>query len=384
VETVEVDKALTPDARVAGCGEEMDGLRVGINADRKGREFRDALARRGADVTWGPSMRVVPPIEDALLPHETDLLLASTPTYIVVSTASGLTAWLDALPASTRQAVLDLMGRTPLVARGAKGVGALRGLGLSPVFVSPRETTADVVDWISDRLNPGDTVGVQVHGGEALGELATLRRRGGTTVTVTPYRWALPVDVAPAQLLVHRIIDGAVDVLACTSAPSIRLLFDIAVQAQAADELRAALRNGTAAAAIGNVTAAAFEDLGVPVVLMPTRPRTGELIRGIDAWSQRRDTSRGPLELAPSARAVRAGTRVVVFGQQEFDVIAALVRRPGVACRTDRLAMEAFGHDSPPDATVVRHHLSRIRSKLGPLGSHIQTVRRVGYRYSPG
>lgn len=361
----------------------MHGLRVGIIADRKGRELRDALARRGADVTWGPAMRCVPPDEDVLLTHQTDLLLASAPTYIVVTTGSGLTGWLDSLSADRRAAVLELMGRTPIVARGGQGAGALQALGLIPVFVAPRDTTAGVVDWLTTRVAAGDTVGVQLHGGEGPSELSTLRRRRVATVTVTAYRWALPVDTAPAQLLIERIIAGDVDVLACTSAPSIRLFFEIAGQVGAVDALRAALRNGTAPAVIGNVTAAAFEQLGVPVVLMPTRPRTTELLGAIAAWGQRRNTSSGPLELEPSARAVRAGSRVVVFGQQEFDVLAALVRRPGVVCRTDRLAQEAFGQGSRSDSAAVRHHLSRIRSKLEPLGGHIQTVRSVGYRYSP-
>lgn len=361
----------------------MQGLHVGIIADRKGGELRDALARRGAAVTWGPSMRCVPPSEDDLLTHQTDLLLASAPTYIVVTTGSGLTGWLDSLTSDRRHAVLDLMSRTPLVARGGHGAGALHALGLTPDYVAPRDTTATVLDWLTTRVAASDTVGVQLHGGEGPNELTTLRRRGVATLTVTAYRWAQPVDTAPAQMLIGRIIDGEIDVLACTSAPSIRLLFEIAGRAGTVDALRAALRNGTAPAVIGNVTAAAFEELGVPVVLMPTRPRTNELLGAIAAWAQRRNTASGPLELEPSARAVRAGSRVVVFGQQEFDVLAALVRRPGVVCRTDRLALEAFGQGSRSDAAAVRHHLSRIRSKLEPLGGHIQTVRSVGYRYSP-
>lgn len=361
----------------------MHGLRVGIIADRKGSEFRDALTRRGADVTWGPAMRCVPPSEDVLLGQQTDLLLASTPAYIVVSTGSGLTGWLDSLSPDRRQSVLDLLGRTPVVARGGQGAGALETLGLTPVFVAARDTTAGIIDWLTPRVATGDSVGVQLHGGEDPSELSPLRRRRVATITVTAFRWALPLDTAPAHLLIERIIAGEIDVLACTSAPSIRMFFEIAGQAGGADSLRAALRNGTAPAAIGNVTAAAFEELGVPVLLMPTRPRTTELLGAIAAWEQRRDTSSGPLELEPSARAVRAGSRVVVLGQKEFDVLAALVRRPGVVCRTDRLAQEAFGQGSRADAAAVRHHLSRIRSKLEPLGGHIQTVRSVGYRYSP-
>ncbi|MEO6713815.1 MAG: winged helix-turn-helix domain-containing protein, partial [Mycobacteriales bacterium] len=166
-----------------------------------------------------------------------------------------------------------------------------------------------------------------------------------------------------------------------TSAPAVRHLFEIGSSMGLADQMRAAFRATTAAAAVGPITARAFEIEGVSVAVMPIRARTGDFVRCLAAWAERPDPATGPIQLLPWDRAVRVGPRVVVLGPQQFDVLAALVRRPGVVCKPGTLALEAFGHDMPDDSTAVRHHVSRIRRKLGEYGDRIETIRSVGYRY---
>lgn len=359
----------------------MKGLRVGITADRKGRELQDALSRQGASVTWGPTLRIVPPEHDDLLTAETDALLAASPQYLVVSTATGLNAWLRAIDEARRAAVLDLLGRTTLIARGSKAAGGVRAHGLAAAFVSPRETMDDVADWLHATVPAGATLGFQVHGGETVGSFDALRRAGMRILTVAPYRWALPEDISPAEALARAIADSQIDVLACTSAPAVRHLFEIGAKLQLDGRMRAAFGVTTAAAAVGPITARAFEVEGVCVAIMPTRARSGDFVRSLAAWAERPDPSTGPLQLLPWDRAVRVGPRVVVLGPQQFDVLAALVRRPGVVCKPGTLALEAFGHAMPDDSTAVRHHVSRIRRKLGAYGDRIETIRSVGYRY---
>lgn len=236
-------------------------------------------------------------------------MLAAQFAYVVVSTGTGLTAWLRAVDDKQRAAVMQLLRDTNLVARG------------------PR----------------------------------------------------LLAD--PARSLVEQNAKSAIDVLACSSAPAIRHLFLVGEQMGRDDDMRAALRNRVAAATIGPITARAFESEGVPVAMMPTRARSGDFVRVLASWAERPDPSTGPLQLLPWNRAVRVGPRVVVLGPQQFDVLAALVRRPGVVCQPGTLALEAFGYAMPEDSTAVRHHVSRIRRKLGAYGKHIETVRSVGYRY---
>ncbi|BEP13385.1 uroporphyrinogen-III synthase [Acidothermaceae bacterium B102] len=375
----------------------LDGVRVAITADRRGAELSTLLERLGATVAWGSTMSAVPPERDSLLEVETKAIIEAEPTWIAVSTGSGLRAWLQAAEGFGMQDQVEaLLRRTRTAARGSKSHGALRALGVEPEFVSPKETMDDICSWLAQRLKPDDVLAAQVHGGEVIGTLDALRPRVSAVLTVAPYRWVLPPDLEPARHVVRLLVAGEIDVLAETSAPSVRNLFVVADELGVRAELLRVLRGRTCVAAVGPVTARAFEEVGVPVDVMPARPRTGDLLRSISHWAAAReqaDVAPGPdsepvisssaLELVPGATAVRIGAQVVRLGRQEFAVLAALVRRPGLVITPDDLALQAWGHRAPDDATQVRHHIARIRRKLGEHAVFLQTVRSVGYRYQP-
>ena len=368
----------------------LEGIRVGITAARKGRELAAALERSGALVAWGPTLATVPPERDPLLAGETSEILAASPSWVVVSTASGLTGWLEAAgQLGWRRDTEALLRQARVVARGAKSLGSLRAVKVSPVFVSPQETMDDLCRWLSEQVEATDVIAVQVHGGEVAGTLTKLRRQVAQVLLVAPYRWVLPEDTGPAQDLIRQLTDGSIDVLACTSAPCVRNLFLVASGMGAADALVRALRERVCVAAVGQVTARAFEEYGVGVNVMPDRPRTGDLIRAVRQWAVRWQQmpeaaeANGPIELVPGAHAVRIGARVVVLGRQEFAVLAAMVRRPGVVIRPESLAVQAWGYRAPEDPSAVKHQVARIRRKLGRYGECVQTVRSVGYRYAP-
>ena len=80
---------------------------------------------------------------------------------------------------------------------------------------------------------------------------------------------------------------------------------------------------------------------------------------------------------------MHTGDRAIVLGAREFALLAVLVRRPGVVCPLDALLREVWGHDRPSDASMVKHHVARLRRKLGADGAAIENVRAVGYRYNP-
>ena len=343
-------------------------------------------------------MAAVAPERDILLEVETKAILAARPTWVAVSTGSGLRAWLQAAEGfGLGEQVEEFLRGTRTVARGSKSHGALRALSIEPEFISQKETMDDVCSWLSDRLKPTDVLAAQVHGGEVVGTLDALRPRVSSVLTVSPYRWVLPADTAPARRVVEAIVAGSVDVLAETSAPSVRNLFLIADAMGVRGDLLRALRGQVCVACVGPVTARAFEEVGVAVDVMPTRPRTADLLRSMVHWIATREPI-GPdavagdvevpgsslaLELVPAADAVRIGPQVIRLGRQEFEVLAALVRRPGVVIRPEELALQAWGHRAPDDATRIRHHIARIRRKLADQACTLQTVRNVGYRYQP-
>ncbi|HEU5267828.1 MAG TPA: uroporphyrinogen-III synthase [Jatrophihabitans sp.] len=266
----------------------LAGRCVAITADRKGEELRHSLERLGAEVLWGPTLRAVPPEVDELIEAETAALLAADPQWFAASTGNGLRAWLAAAERTGRaDAVIALLRRTQVVARGAKSHGALRAIGVEPVFVSSRETMDDVCFWLAERVRPDEQLGVQVHGGEVIGTLDDLRARLAAVITVAPYRWVLPDDLGPATEVVEAIVAGRVDVLAQTSAPSARNLFAVAASMSRTPDVLRALKETVCVAAVGPVTARAFEEVGVAVDLMPHRARTADLLRAIVDWAGR-------------------------------------------------------------------------------------------------
>lgn len=365
----------------------MHDVRIGIIGDRKGRELANTLARRGARVIHGPTVTAVPPASDHVLLAETDAILTARPAWLVASTGAGMRAWAETADAHGRGSALRaLVTATPAAARGPKAVGGLRALGGEAVFVSPQETDADVAGWLAGRVQPGDIVAVQVHGADTGAAYRGLTDAGASVRRASAYRCVLPTDLVPARRLVRAAVDGGLDAIVATSSPAVDNLFTIAEQLDLRSALTHALHTSVAAAAVGPVTARAFESAGVPVVIMPTRYRTADLVRAVEGWAVRRrlgDLPAPRIELVPDTCIARSGTHAVALGAREFAVLAALVRRPEVVCTPTQLVREAWGHQPPEDPTCVKHQISRLRRKLGPAGACLQTVRGVGYRYQP-
>jgi len=383
----------------------MHGLRVGVTATRKSMQLVAALELRGADVLSGPMLSgdVAAPDDDILA--DTATIIAAQPTWVVATTGVGMVLWLEAADRGGLGPELRAcLVQARCVARGAKAVGGLANAGVKPVWVSPRETDADVAGWLANRVLDVDSIAVQLHGGRthAYRHVANL---GADVVTVMPYQTGPPDDVAPAQALIRAIIGATVDVVTFTSPSAARNLFAIAedLGPDVLAEVRQCLAGQVAVASIGPVTSEALEEQGASVTITPRRYRTGDLIRAIETWASSRGGRAGlaggpgegaakvtvptqvgatspEIRLLPASREVAVAGRVVALGPREYDLLATLLRSRGVVFRTTELLERIWGHDAPQDDAAVRHQVSRLRRKLQGTGLQIQTVRGVGYR----
>lgn len=362
----------------------MQGARVAVTGTRKGDELSAMLERRGAEVLRGPTLAgdVPAPVEDVLA--DTRAVLDAEPRWLVATTGVGMRMWTDIADADGLGGALRAMaGRVPCVARSPKAVGGLAGLGTVPAWVSPNNTDRDVVSWLRGRLLPGETIVVQLHGGSAT-VYDQLRDHGVDLLSVVPYRWELPADPEPARDVIRAALAGELDVIMFTSAGAVTNLFVLAQEmgADVTAALRQALAGAVAVASVGPVTAEAVEVQGGVNTVVPRRWRTADLVRGTEAWWQRRHevaTDLG-LRLRPDRSCVEFDGRQVELGTREYAVLAALSRRPGVLMRTDELITEAWGHEAPADASTVKHQVARLRRKLHGSGVRIETVRGAGYR----
>jgi len=87
----------------------------------------------------------------------------------------------------------------------------------------------------------------------------------------------------------------------------------------------------------------------------------------------------GPVQIDPEARRVTRDGHEVSLSRLEFDLLAELARRPGVAMSRERLLERVWGYQSSVGAKTVDVHVANLRRKLGEdIG--ITAVRGVGYR----
>jgi DNA-binding response OmpR family regulator len=80
------------------------------------------------------------------------------------------------------------------------------------------------------------------------------------------------------------------------------------------------------------------------------------------------------------ARRVLVQNVPVELTKVEFDLLAALARRPGAAIPRNRLVEAVLDPDRDGTERTLDVHISRIRKKLGPCAGCITTVWGVGYR----
>jgi DNA-binding response OmpR family regulator len=86
----------------------------------------------------------------------------------------------------------------------------------------------------------------------------------------------------------------------------------------------------------------------------------------------------GPLRIDHAARTVQVDSRPVVLTRKEFDILASLARRPGVALTRERIMLDVW-QTTWSDKHTLEVHVAALRAKLG-RPDLVQTVRGVGYR----
>ncbi|WP_030382561.1 MULTISPECIES: winged helix-turn-helix domain-containing protein [unclassified Streptomyces] len=104
-----------------------------------------------------------------------------------------------------------------------------------------------------------------------------------------------------------------------------------------------------------------------------------------DAAPERSEPSGTPLvRVDPVRRTAEVAGRQLDLTYLEFELLAHLVAHPHRVHTRDQLVTTVWGYGHVGDGRTVDVHIARLRRKLG--AEHrmaIQTVRRVGYKYTP-
>lgn len=115
----------------------------------------------------------------------------------------------------------------------------------------------------------------------------------------------------------------------------------------------------------------------------PYRPVEAEPA-GPEVTSEARAAGGGPVRIDGAQRIALVDGKPLDLTYLEFELLAHLVAHPHRVHTRDQLVTTVWGYGHVGDGRTVDVHVARLRRKLGAEYRHtIQTVRRVGYKYTP-
>ena len=191
---------------------------------------------------------------------------------------------------------------------------------------------------------------------------------------------------------VHIARDGAEGLAAARRLKPVAIVLDVGLPTMDGTEVCRALREAGDWVPVLFVTARDDEvdrilglELGADDYLTkPFSPR--ELVSRVRAVLRRTQghTAEPPLVLGPirlelDTREVTVDGEPVALTVTEFDLLAALLRKPGRVLSRDQLLSQVWGYEAAAGTRTVDVHVGQVRQKLGAAGDLIRTVRGVGY-----
>ncbi len=358
----------------------LEGLVLGVTADRRAGEQMELLRRRGARVVHGPTVRTLPVDADEGLRAATEAVIAEPPDVVVLSTGLGVRSWTEAADSiGLGAALLDAVGGATVLARGPKAYGAAITAGWDVDWKAPGASSAEVLDELARRGVDGRRVAVQLDGRSDPVLAESVASLGAQVVAVPVYRWVLPEDPEPAVRLIDAICEGSLDAVTFTSSPGVWNLTAIAEEAGRLDELRERLSTDVVAVCVGPICASTAVAAGFTRVVQPERARLGPMVQAYAAYvaASRQHVVVDGTDVLLGAAAIVIDGRVIELSRRERDVLGVLAARPGSVVDKAQMLREVWQGGADDHAVEVT--VGRLRRRLeGSL--RIQTVHRRGYR----
>ena len=361
----------------------LEGLTIGITADRRAEEQAQMFTQRGATAVRAPSIRTMPIVDPAPARAATDALLDARPDVVIVNTAVGVRTWLSLADGwGTADELLDAMGSAHVVARGPKAAGVLAAAGVDVSWRSPSSVMAEVVEHLLARGVTGARIALQLDGsGDADHVIAALEDAGARVVSVPTYRWTMPRDPGPALRLIDAVCAERMHAVTFTAAPAVRNLFLLADQEGLAGALRDAFNGPVVAMCVGPVCRAATREWGVVAAREPENARLGTMVKALaeELEGKRRVIVVDDRNVEVQGSLVRANEASVLLAGRERELFDVLARRPGVVTPRTTMLAEVWG-TRQTDAHVLEVAIGRLRRKLAPTRLTVEAVVRRGYR----
>jgi two-component system phosphate regulon response regulator PhoB len=88
----------------------------------------------------------------------------------------------------------------------------------------------------------------------------------------------------------------------------------------------------------------------------------------------------GPIVIDTERHLVAVENAEIILTTTEFKLLLTLAERLGRVQSRDLLLLDVWGYNYAGDTRTVDTHVTRLRTKLGPAGELIRTVRGFGYK----
>jgi uroporphyrinogen-III synthase len=245
----------------------LSGRRIALPETRELDRLANMLEEQGAETLRCPMVAIrdapdTEPVRNWLERFPFDDLVLFTGEGL--RRLHGFAQRLDLEPA-----FLDGLRAARKVTRGPKPERALRELGLKSDLRADEPTTDGLIATLSAHDLRGRRIGIQLYPNIPDTKfIEFLRGAGAEADTVLPYVYASAADDEEVVALIDRVAQGGVDVIAFTSSPQVRRLFEVATATGREEILRMALQR-SAIAAIGPVVAGELQRRGLVATITP-------------------------------------------------------------------------------------------------------------------
>ena len=117
-----------------------------------------------------------------------------------------------------------------------------------------------------------------------------------------------------------------------------------------------------------------------PFGMMELVARVRAVLRRTESREENSDYQLGELFVSPKRHVVKVDGEEVSLTNKEFELLCLLLEHQGMAMTRDAIMDGVWGQEFSRENRTLDVHVRTLRTKLGPAGHYIETVRGVGYK----
>ncbi|MEV4133780.1 uroporphyrinogen-III synthase [Dactylosporangium sp. NPDC049742] len=355
----------------------LAGFTIAVISHRRRHSLADLLEGHGARIVSVQGVRAVPQPDGAAVTRATAEGLAGPVDDVLVASAGGIRAWLQAVPDPER--LLRVLRTARLLAADARAADALRGFGLRDILSTAAGSADELFRHLLTHAPSGRHVVAQLDAPVQAEACETLRLRGAGVVEVPTFRSEPPNDVVGLRRAVELITRRQLDAVAWLDSLSTGHVLRFAADHGRLPALTDQLGAHVVTVSRGPLAAGVLRRHGVApsVPPLPFDEETAALLAR-SVLDRAVHATVGALTLEVRGHAVLLDGRLYPVQQGPVDVLRALARAPGDVLSSADLRQQVPGL-AHVDDHAIEMAVSRLRRSV-PGVELVHTVIKRGYR----